>query len=178
MPIRPVKPQGASDARKIMPPVRSRTRPAMQAEDKTEASEISDPQQAEEEADYAVGYGKPPVATRFKPGQSGNPNGRPKAAKGLSTIVRDTLTQKVMVRTPSGEKRISRIDAALHKTVELAMKGNVRALTQLIKLYSEAVPDTKAAAENPAETEDLTATDIAMLEELRLMLTASQETGE
>ncbi len=28
---------------------------------------------------YQVGYGKPPAQTRFKQGQSGNPNGRPKA---------------------------------------------------------------------------------------------------
>lgn len=27
---------------------------------------------------YAVGYGKPPVHTRFAKGQSGNPGGRPK----------------------------------------------------------------------------------------------------
>lgn len=29
-------------------------------------------------ADYEVGYGKPPTSTRFKPGESGNPRGRPK----------------------------------------------------------------------------------------------------
>ena len=28
--------------------------------------------------DYEIGYGKPPKQTRFKPGQSGNPRGRPK----------------------------------------------------------------------------------------------------
>jgi hypothetical protein len=28
--------------------------------------------------DYKVGYGKPPVKTRFPKGKSGNPNGRPK----------------------------------------------------------------------------------------------------
>lgn len=118
------------------------------------------------------------VGNRFEPGQSGNPRGRPKAAKGLSTIVRDTLTQKVSVRTSSGEKRISRIEAALHKTVELAMKGNPRALAQLIKLYGEAVPDTNFSAEQQAHVEELTATDVAMLEELRLMLTAGQEQPE
>lgn len=32
-------------------------------------------------ASYEVGYGKPPVHTRFKEGQSGNPNGRPKKAR-------------------------------------------------------------------------------------------------
>ena len=31
-------------------------------------------------ASYDVGYGKPPASTRFKPGQSGNPKGRPKGA--------------------------------------------------------------------------------------------------
>ncbi|RIV83144.1 DUF5681 domain-containing protein [Aurantiacibacter zhengii] len=125
--------------------------------------------------DYKVGYRKPPVATRFKPGKSGNPKGRPKAAKGLSTIVRDTLTQKVSVRTANGEKRISRIEAALHKTIELAMKGNPRALAQLIKLYADAVPDPKANADQQSPDQDLTATDIAMLEELQRMLLAEEE---
>ena len=30
---------------------------------------------------YEVGYKKPPKATRFKPGLSGNPKGRPRCAK-------------------------------------------------------------------------------------------------
>lgn len=34
-----------------------------------------------ESSDYDVGYGKPPGGTRFKPGQSGNPRGRPKGSK-------------------------------------------------------------------------------------------------
>jgi hypothetical protein len=31
---------------------------------------------ADDQHDYAVGHGKPPVHTRFKKGQSGNPRGR------------------------------------------------------------------------------------------------------
>jgi hypothetical protein len=31
-----------------------------------------------DEKPYRVGYGRPPLATRFKPNQSGNPKGRPR----------------------------------------------------------------------------------------------------
>ena len=33
------------------------------------------------DARYEVGYGKPPEASRFKPGRSGNPKGRPRGSK-------------------------------------------------------------------------------------------------
>jgi Family of unknown function (DUF5681) len=32
----------------------------------------------DEKNDYEVGYKRPPIATRFKKGQSGNPSGKPK----------------------------------------------------------------------------------------------------
>jgi len=31
-----------------------------------------------DEKPYRVGYGRPPLETRFKPNQSGNPKGRPR----------------------------------------------------------------------------------------------------
>ena len=35
---------------------------------------------------YEVGYRKPPVGTRFKKGQSGNPAGRPRGTVNLATL--------------------------------------------------------------------------------------------
>lgn len=122
-----------------------------------------------------VGYRNPPKHTRFKPGHSGNPKGRPKGAKSLQSIVRDTLTQKVTIRGPFGERKVSRIEAILQKAVEQAMKGNPRALAELLKLYGNAVPDELSSPAPDAHGEDLTATDLAMLDELRVLLNAQED---
>jgi hypothetical protein len=176
VPIVPVNSTQTPTDNLPQPRVRIRSRlvppPGLQPSDET-----TDPPSASA-GEYAVGYRRPPRHSQFKAGQSGNPKGRPKAAKGLNLIVRDTLTQKVAVRTASGERKISRIEAVLQKTVEQAMKGNPRALAELLKLYANAVPDQKHGAEHHEREEDLTATDLAMLEELRQMLSGGQEQGQ
>ena len=172
MPIVPINRTPSSD--RPLPPARVRTRPAPEVE----APAPTEPERPAFASDsYEVGYKKPPKHTQFKPGRSGNPKGRPKAAKGLNTLARDLLTQKVAVRTPAGEKRMSRMEAVMQKTHELAMKGNARALAELFRLYANAVPDQRQ--DTPGEREeDLTATDLAMLEELRRMLGGQQEQGQ
>jgi hypothetical protein len=40
---------------------------------------------------YEVGDRRPPLSTRFRPGQSGNPRGRPRNVRGLSAIVKRAL---------------------------------------------------------------------------------------
>lgn len=144
-----------SDGEPRLPPARPRVR-------RTPVDES----QPAPPAEYPVGYKKPPVHTRFQKGASGNPRGRPRDAKSLKTIVRETMTAKVPVRTAAGEMKMSRMEAVLHKTVELAMKGNPRALAHLISLYGTAVPEQ--VTQTPAHgVEDFTATDLAMIEALR-----------
>ena len=168
MPIIPSKPSPgssetdvpASDTRSL-PPVRHRVRATPAATPPQESSK--------QMQDYEVGYRRPPAHTRFKPGRSGNPKGRPKGARGLNTLARELLTARVPVRTGSGEKRMHRIEAVLHKTFELALKGNPRALSQVLSLYASAVPET-AAADSPLPAEELTMTDLAILEEFKASL--------
>lgn len=145
-----------------LPPVRHRVRQAAPAETKL----VSDDPPALPSPAYSVGYGRPPVQTRFKPGTSGNPKGRPKYARGLNTMAREMLTERVPVRTASGEKRMHRIEAVLLKTFELALKGNHRALSNVLSLYASAVPE-KPAFESVSLAEDLTMTDLAILEEFK-----------
>ena len=47
----------------------------------TGAREEDAGQPARELGSYEVGYRRPPKASRFQPGRSGNPNGRPKRRK-------------------------------------------------------------------------------------------------
>lgn len=79
--------------------------------------ETAPPDQGEAVSDYEVGYGRPPVATRFKPGQSGNPKGRPKASKNLSTLVREKLQAKVPAREGGRERRMSKGEIGVTKMV-------------------------------------------------------------
>ena len=45
---------------------------------KSSMAEDDQPVHEDELADVKVGYSRPPFATRFRPGYSGNPRGRPK----------------------------------------------------------------------------------------------------
>nr|WP_166177855.1 DUF5681 domain-containing protein [Altererythrobacter segetis] len=171
MPIVPITPDPSSNHNPPPPRVRVRTRSAPAAEP---VDQQADEPARLDQRDYEVGYKKPPKHTRFRPGQSGNSKGRPRKAKGLNTLVRETLGGKIAVRTGEGTKRISRIEAVLQKTLEQAMKGNPRAQLELIKLWKNAVPETnelEGAANAPEE--DLTAADLAILQALREELTGT-----
>ena len=51
----------------------------------------------DKKSDYKVGYKKPPLHTRFKKGQSGNPSGRPKGSKNFSTLLAEAQATKMLL---------------------------------------------------------------------------------
>jgi hypothetical protein len=59
---------------------------------------------AEEARNYAVGYGKPPVESRFQNGQSGNPGGRPRGRKRLVTLRGEALAQRSQFPNTDGSR--------------------------------------------------------------------------
>ena len=109
--------------------------------------------------DYEVGYGKPPKDTQFKPGQSGNPNGRPKGARNLKTEIREVMQSTVTVTQDGKRKKISTRKAVVLRLTEKALSGNVQAtcvLIDLMKTYDE---------EDVADVvEDLSQDDAVILE--------------
>jgi hypothetical protein len=95
------------------------------------------PMPPDNEGDYEVGYGKPPLHTRFKQGRSGNPRGRSRDEKNLSTLLNEALNEPVVVTENSGLKRISKRQAAFKQLVNEAAKGNWRALKLLVDILQD-----------------------------------------
>ena len=83
---------------------------------------------------YSVGYGQPPVASRFKKGQSGNPTGRPKGTPNLSTVLLKTLSERVLVNENGKRKSISKMQAFVKQMVNQAASGDLRAASQVAEL--------------------------------------------
>lgn len=74
------------------------------------------------------GYGKPPKHTRFKPGQSGNPEGRPRGAKGFEAMLKRELDRKIAVTVNGRSTKISRAAAMMKRVVEQGLKGDFKAI--------------------------------------------------
>lgn len=128
--------------------IRRRVRPT-DAPSPTTAPEQT-PDTAPEACD--VGYRKPPRTTRFKPGRSGNPRGRPKGAKNLKTIIERELNRKVVIRDDRGRRSVSKSEAVAMQLVKKAVEGDNKAIQTLLKLTNEFEAILKAAAEAEVAT--------------------------
>ena len=100
----------------------------------------------------ANNYRKPPVEHRFKPGTSGNPNGRPRkkvAEPGFSMLgggvtdrlgamALDEATRKVTVREGDETSTIPAMQALLRTMFRAAALGDTKAGRQLLEVISRA----------------------------------------
>ena len=85
-----------------------------------------------------VGYCRPPAASRFQPGRSGNPNGRPKG-RSVTAIMRQII-----------EADDGRIASALARMMfERAPAGDFRFLKEILdRTEGKSRPMTNSAAED------------------------------
>jgi hypothetical protein len=90
---------------------------------------------------YEVGKGRPPLSTRWKPGQSGNPKGRPKGAKNLATIFNDALKQTLQIQEKGKTRNITVREAIVRRVVNEALKGNIKATEYVLAKEPEIARD-------------------------------------
>jgi hypothetical protein len=129
------------------------------------AKEEGHPESESPVADERVGYGRPPLATRFRPGQSGNPRGRPKGARNFSTVIASALSERVAVTENGRRRRITKLEAAIKQLVNRAAAGAARATALLLQL----VQANEAKANQP-DTERVADADTIVMAELQRRL--------
>ena len=109
-----------------------------------------------------VGYGKPPRHSQFKPGQSGNPRGRPKGTRGVKTDLAAELssvwTTSINGRAIKGTKQ-----RLMFRTLTArAATGDVKAAAILLPLILQVL----GIEDRGGERQRLSPQDQALLDQL------------
>jgi Family of unknown function (DUF5681) len=101
-------------------------------------------QNRSESSDYAVGYRRPPQATRFVAGKSGNPKGRPKGTRSIGTMLGDIIQQKIAVTENGKTRRMPVLEITFRRLANDAMRSDPRAVKLLLYLIERyaASPET------------------------------------
>lgn len=76
------------------------------------------------DGDDEVGYKKPPINGQFKPGQSGNPRGRPKGSASFESLITKELGKKIAVQISGETRKISIKQAIALGIVKIALSGS------------------------------------------------------
>lgn len=93
-----------------------------------------------------------PTKTSWKPGQSGNPNGRPPKEFSITETIRDMMNEKPEIKKALGTKAI-----------EMALSGDITAL-RLVWAYMDGMPTQPI--ENKIITPELDAETVNQIDAL------------
>lgn len=105
-------------------------------------------------AAYEVGYGKPPIEGRFKPGISGNPKGRPKRQPmAVADHIDDVLARPMTFREKGRERVGTRAEVVVKVVIDRALAGDLLAAQDLLRVLRQ-VERNRFAANTRIEITD------------------------
>lgn len=104
-----------------------------------------------------------PNSGSMKPGETRNPNGRPKGAKGTKAMVRKLLTGKTTIRDRGRPRTVTLFQALLLKELQLAVDGDWRARQAMLTLGRWALPE-ELPESGKVEVSNATKTDQQILD--------------
>jgi len=93
--------------------------------------------------------GNPPKLTQFRKGTSGNPRGRPKGSKNLSTYLMEAARDHITATVGGRTRTISKLQATTMQLATKAAGGDQAATSKLLDWIDEI--ETRAANVKPSE---------------------------
>ncbi len=121
--------------------------------------------------DYDVGYGKPPVAHRFKHGNKANPKGRKKGTRNRKVVIHDVLFEAVTVREGGEIRQMSALEAVLKKMLSKALAGDNKAAFAIVGIAQK---EGILTPEQEQVVDDLSENDLAIMQDVRRRLATSE----
>lgn len=133
--------------------------PKDENEDTTELPHDDEVHREAPTPDYEVGYGKPPKATRFQPGRSGNPRGRPKGTKNLKTDLFEELQEMIEIREGGRTRKVTKQRAFVMALANGSIKGNGRSasilVSTMLRVLDTGANDTEIGDELEADEAEI-----------------------
>lgn len=86
------------------------------------------------EEPYFVTRGKPPRETQFKPGQSGNPKGRPKGSREITTLIEQELDRTIEVTLQGRSVKLTRREVIVRRIIDKALQGDPKAIATCLSI--------------------------------------------
>lgn len=118
---------------------------------------------SDDQDDYKVGYKKPPLANRIRPGERRNPKGRPKGSRNVDTILSQVMDTPRKIRENGKERKVTTTEVVVLTQIKKATEqGDTRAAQYL--LDRKAAIDAIKSGQQTGE-EALSADAEALLEE-------------
>jgi hypothetical protein len=134
---------------------------------------MTSPPQRRSVGDYQIGYGKPPNQTRFRPGLSGNPRGRPRGAPAgrAERLLLQEIYRLITVREGEQTLTLPTIQAMMRQLARIALKGNGAALRTYFGIV-QAIDQRAArqAAVDSADKRQMRVTEEARLNAFRAFI--------
>ena len=84
-----------------------------------------------------VGYGRPPKATRFRKGRSGNPKGRPSGGENLLAVFKRMVTKRIKIKEGDKSRTITLADAIILQNYKAALQRDQMAMSNIIRLAEQ-----------------------------------------
>ena len=110
-----------------------------------------------------MGPGRPPLHTRFRKGQSGNPGGR--SQKKLHALLADALNEQVFVTVDGERRKITKREAVVHQLVNKSATADLRATKMLFDMIKDVEQKASVTSSVP-EPRRLDAADKEVMQQL------------